>query len=199
MSAAANTLPDLEARLTLVKSVLHKLCIDTPRWMHEDIYQSGCMGMIQAVERWDGERDFTKFASSRIWGEGVEAVRKLDYRTRRMVKADHIEPRARFYSTSWLYSAESGYDSEDDLLSFHGVISEDNPAEAVETQDSIERMKVLLETLPVRQATMLRLHYCDNITLKEVGRMFGVTEARACQITKDGLRKIRERFDHCSV
>ena len=69
--------------------------------------------------------------------------------------------------------------------------------EAVLTQnDLLERLNVLLGTIDEREATVLRLRYGlsdpegNTMTLKEIGRIVGVTRERVRQIEQEALRKL---------
>ncbi len=50
------------------------------------------------------------------------------------------------------------------------------------------------ETLDTREKAVIRMYYDENLTFKEIGEKFGLTESRMCQIKKSALRKIRDVF-----
>ena len=39
---------------------------------------------------------------------------------------------------------------------------------------------------------VLSLYYCENLNLKEIGEVLGVTESRVCQIHGEATRRLRE-------
>jgi len=39
---------------------------------------------------------------------------------------------------------------------------------------------------------VLSLYYCDNLNLKEIGAVLGVTESRVCQIHGEATRRLRD-------
>ena len=39
---------------------------------------------------------------------------------------------------------------------------------------------------------VLSLYYCDNLNLKEIGSVLGVTESRVCQIHGEATRRLRD-------
>jgi len=39
---------------------------------------------------------------------------------------------------------------------------------------------------------VLSLYYCDNLNLKEIGTVLGVTESRVCQIHGEATKRLRE-------
>ena len=41
---------------------------------------------------------------------------------------------------------------------------------------------------------VLSLYYCENLNLKEIGEVLGVTESRVCQIHGEATRRLRENL-----
>lgn len=48
-----------------------------------------------------------------------------------------------------------------------------------------------IDTLPDSERTVISLYYHEGLTLKEIGRVLGVTESRACQIHGKALLRLR--------
>ena len=69
------------------------------------------------------------------------------------------------------------------------------PLDVVLTEDTTVRLEQALETLPAREAEILRLRFGvgeeAEHTLEEVGRRFGVTRERIRQIQEQALHKLR--------
>jgi len=61
-----------------------------------------------------------------------------------------------------------------------------------------ELIQDVLNCLDEREHKALIKRYVEGYTLKEIGKLFSVGEARACQICKEAIRKIRRRYGHCS-
>jgi len=51
-----------------------------------------------------------------------------------------------------------------------------------------------IDHLPERERCAIRLHHIDGHTLRETGRLLGVTESRACQLAKKGIERLRFRL-----
>ena len=49
-----------------------------------------------------------------------------------------------------------------------------------------------IEDLPEKMQQVLSLYYCDNLNLKEIGTVLGVTESRVCQIHGEATKRLRE-------
>ena len=57
-----------------------------------------------------------------------------------------------------------------------------------------EAVLAALESLPKRESLTIALHYKMGLTLAEIGRKYGVTESRVCQIHTKALTSIREHL-----
>jgi RNA polymerase sigma factor for flagellar operon FliA len=70
-----------------------------------------------------------------------------------------------------------------------------DPEFAAMRQGAKERFRAAFEQLPVRDREVAVLVYVDNLTLREIGEVLGVTESRVCQIHGQLKRKLREELD----
>jgi len=91
-----------------------------------------------------------------------------------------------------------------DVLSSDQDVVEDGktvgPDETIQHEDLLERMKVLLDSIDEREATILRLRYGlddnkDPMTLKEIGKVVGLTRERVRQIERETLAKLHRVMD----
>jgi RNA polymerase sigma factor for flagellar operon FliA len=55
----------------------------------------------------------------------------------------------------------------------------------------IERIKEKIEELPDRMKKVLAFYYYENMRLKEIAVILGVTESRVCQIHSEAILLIR--------
>lgn len=53
-----------------------------------------------------------------------------------------------------------------------------------------------IQTLPERERTAIALYYLHELSLKEVGKVLGVTESRACQLCGQGVKRLRRKLRH---
>ncbi len=99
-----------------------------------------------------------------------------------------------------LHSSSPGSQVSLDRLSMHQDTVEDeharNPEEVSLTADLLSRLEDLLKVIDEREATILRLRYglgedaSEPMTLKEIGRVVGLTRERVRQIEREALRKL---------
>jgi len=74
---------------------------------------------------------------------------------------------------------------EDSETSLYDTLADDNqqdPSDIVGERDLQARMVAALKELPEREQTVLSLYYYEELTLKEIGEVLGVSESRACQL-----------------
>ena len=64
----------------------------------------------------------------------------------------------------------------------------------IEKESLIDFVEDVVETLPERQQTILGLYYTENLTLREIGDILDLTEARISQILGKILLTLRGRL-----
>ena len=67
--------------------------------------------------------------------------------------------------------------------------------EDLEKESLIAYVKDVIETLPERQQTILGLYYMENLTLREIGEVLDLTEARISQILGEILVTLRSKIE----
>ena len=138
----------------------------TPRHIEfDDIYQDGCVGLLQAAQRWDGPGEFAPFAIIRIQGAIVDAMRSRKARGYRKIGAD--------------IPHESYQDEQ--------VSTEPTPDEQLEMMQQAEllQMRVAKFSPCRRQSFNLRML---GFEYKEMAAMTGFTEG-ACQVAYSNISR----------
>jgi RNA polymerase sigma factor for flagellar operon FliA len=79
-----------------------------------------------------------------------------------------------------------------DLIPDDGVVNAD---EAMAHAQLLERMRRCLRGLPDRDRLVLTLYYYEGLTLREIGKVLGVSESRVCQVHGRALRALRAHID----
>ena len=68
------------------------------------------------------------------------------------------------------------------------------PHTATEEHDKRVQLIAQLKLLPEREQLLMSLYYEDELNLREIGEVLGVSESRACQIHGQALNRLRERL-----
>jgi RNA polymerase sigma factor for flagellar operon FliA len=66
-----------------------------------------------------------------------------------------------------------------------------DPQELVARRQLIDRLAAHIQALPERMQQVLSLYYRENLSLKEIGAVLGVSECRVCQIHGEATRRLR--------
>jgi RNA polymerase sigma factor for flagellar operon FliA len=71
---------------------------------------------------------------------------------------------------------------------------ENNPVETLDERELKGELIKAIKTLPDRQQLLLSLYYYEELTLKEIGQVLGITESRACQLHARAILDLRSQF-----
>lgn len=85
-------------------------------------------------------------------------------------------------------------DDSNDESGLSRDVPEDNgesPDQAVSRSQFREQLAAAIDRLPERERLVLSLYYEQDLNLKEVGAVLGVTESRICQIHSQALIRLR--------
>ncbi len=70
-----------------------------------------------------------------------------------------------------------------------------NPLHNMEQNELRALIAQVVEELPPREKHILALYYQEDLTLREIGDILGVTESRVCQIHSQTITRLRGRLD----
>lgn len=85
-------------------------------------------------------------------------------------------------------------DEKSDVLSVIPDHSADDPVALFETEEAKEILATAIEKLPERERVVIALYYYEGLTLKEIGRVLGVTESRVSQLHTKAVLRMRARL-----
>jgi RNA polymerase sigma factor for flagellar operon FliA len=78
-----------------------------------------------------------------------------------------------------------------DLLEDH---STPDPAEQAEKQEMVQLLSLSIDQLPERERLLLSLYYQEELTMKEISKIMGVSESRVCQLHMQAILRLRSAF-----
>ncbi len=183
----------------------------------DDLISAGMIGLIDAWQRYDasGGRTFEVYAEFRVRGAILDELRRLDPMTQPMRRRARKIEAARNRLRSQLgreptedqlaEALQTPVDKlrreldelqpiqfvpDDDLVG----LASDLGKRAAERADLRAVLERALERLDERSRIVLALSYVHDLTLREIGEVLELTEARICQIRSKALRTLRAQL-----
>jgi RNA polymerase sigma factor for flagellar operon FliA len=101
---------------------------------------------------------------------------------------DEVRP-ASFVCLDAAYASENG--DTGNLYELVGNPDDDDPVEEVSRRELKQVILARLKHLPEMQRKVLALYYGEDLHLREIAEVFGVTESRICQIHAQAILSIR--------
>jgi len=68
------------------------------------------------------------------------------------------------------------------------------PLESIEMEKFREALAEAIETLPERERLVMSLYYDEELNLREIGAVLGVSESRVCQIHGQAMMRLKSRM-----
>lgn len=69
-----------------------------------------------------------------------------------------------------------------------------SPFDALASGEQRQRLIAAIEKLPEREKLLLGLYYQEELNLKEIGAVLGVSESRVCQLHSQAVTRLRARL-----
>jgi RNA polymerase sigma factor FliA len=88
-------------------------------------------------------------------------------------------------------------DSSGDQVSLLDTLTDENapdPALVMDQTDLKDRVADAIARLPEREKLVVALYYYENLTLREIGEVLGVTESRVSQLHTKAVLRLRSRL-----
>ncbi|MAT95216.1 MAG: RNA polymerase sigma factor FliA [Halioglobus sp.] len=207
--------------LPLVKKIgLHMVARLPPSIELDDLMQVGVIGLLQASTTYDPSRgaSFATYAGIRIKGAMLDEVRRNDWVPRSVQQNMKLIADTITELESQLGRSASDKEIADamdiPLEEYHKLSRElaysrlaplDETTQTLESgdpepfaflEDSRMREDIVaaIGQLPEREALMMSLYYGEELNLKEIGEVMGVSESRVSQIHGQALARIRAKL-----
>jgi len=211
----------LQQWLPLVKRIVRQLAPQANSMIdRDDIEQIALMGLLEALRRYgQPDEQFAGYAAQRIRGAVLDQFRQHDWRPRGLRQKTH-----KMNDVIRALSRQLGRDpSQEEICQQAGITAEDyqeyllldnagtmesfdlllsgdtqgNAFAGRRMEEEIETQRTLasaIDTLDEREKIILNLYYQQNMSLKEISLVLGLTEARVCQLNKRIGEKIKAFF-----
>ena len=165
----------------------------------EELVQIGMVGLLEAAKSFDASQgaDLGTFASKRIRGAILDEVRRRSPLSRTdssYIKAEQqvIE---QFLATHGRQPTASEIANELDGSGQSPLSEAPGPEDEVQSVEASAWLAEEIAELPERGQIVLSLYYNDEMNLKEIGAIIGVSESRVSQILTKVVGKLRDRVD----
>lgn len=210
---------DLKEYMTLVIRIARRIARRLPPSVSfEDLVSAGNLGLVEASQRYDGRLNdnFAAYAEIRIRGAILDEVRAMDWMPRAVRRRSRKLDRAQHYLTGIL-----GRPPEQDELAqvlklderALGLLRQElrnvvllegeeldrssrsstlGPASQLLHRERVQKLAMAIDALPARERQVIALYYLENLKLREIGDLLGVTESRVCQLHTRALTRLRD-------
>jgi len=182
-----------------------------------DLVSIGLEELVKLARRYDPKQNdnFWGYAQKRIYGSMLDFLRSLDPVSRGERKTiKEIE------KITESYLAEHDTEPDDEYIAKElGIDTEkvrkarnageiynvmpieeqmnffENVTLKIEQEELIESIKKVLKTMSEKEQLIIQLYYFEELSLKEISEILGVTESRISQIHKKVIKKLREELN----
>ncbi|MES2771837.1 MAG: RNA polymerase sigma factor FliA [Pseudomonadota bacterium] len=93
-----------------------------------------------------------------------------------------------------LYFDDMASSDGEDFLEYHQVSETNDPVQLLAEQATQKLLAQGIEALPEREKLMMALYYEQDLNLREIGEVMGVSESRVCQLHGQAIARLRVRL-----
>jgi RNA polymerase sigma factor for flagellar operon FliA len=181
-----------------------------------DLVSIGFEELVKLAKRYNSSinDNFWGYAQKRIYGAMLDFLRSLDTVSRgdrklikeidriveRFVHHHGYEPSDDEIATILNVDVEKVKKARnaDDIYSVMPIEDQlnyyEDVSKKVEEEELIEVIKEILKKLNEKEQLIIQLYYFEELSLREISEILGVTESRVSQIHKKVIKKIREKL-----
>ena len=190
----------------------------------DELIQVGMVGLIEAARSFDPTKgfEFEHFALSRVRGAILDEVRRQSFLPRSAVAFNKNENEAVHVLAAELgrtpTQAELAQHMGKEIDEFHKergqakrfetfsmeVVNDEvmsmpgdsamQPEVMFEEAEFMEAVVAAIDELPEREKLVMSLYYVEELNLKEIGEVLGVSESRVSQILSTVVKKLRSQL-----
>ncbi|MCX6051835.1 MAG: RNA polymerase sigma factor FliA [Campylobacterales bacterium] len=184
-----------------------------------DLSAIGTEELIKLARKYDEKLNdsFWGYAKKRVYGAMLDYLRSLDIlsrASRKLIKAiDYAVEEHRLTHEDEPTDEELSILLEESVEKIHEariassiytvmplhdqlqVGDEGAALESIEKEELINVIKEILSSYKEREQLVIQLYYFEELTLKEISDILGITESRISQIHKSVLHKIKESLE----
>ncbi len=154
------------------------------------------------------ESDWMSRGSRKSQKEIEGALHRLEHRLGRspseseiaselgMSLADYQNLLSKVQGTQLVYLEDmtGGSEGEDGFLDRHMVDNDADPMQLLRDQRLRQSLVDAIKTLPEREQYIMSMYYEQDMNLKEIAAVLGVTESRVCQLHSQSIARLRAKM-----
>jgi RNA polymerase sigma factor for flagellar operon FliA len=110
-----------------------------------------------------------------------------------MTLADYQKP-CRMRGGTRLYLEDFSGSGDEDFLERHFTDNDADPVSILEDRGIKAQLVTAIGQLPEREKLMMALYYEQDLNLREIGEVMGVTESRVCQLHSQAIARLRAQI-----
>ena len=183
----------LAAHLPLVHQIIGPIARRVPaNVQHDDLLVAGISGLADSLRKNGGDSGtkFKSYARTRIRGAILDELRAQDSLSRRArdaVNAAQVGEVDKRDNVTFVGLDELLLDEEEEFCRSRAR----NPEELYAYNEVLEVLRNDVELLSQREQFVIKMHYRDERTFRDIGIMLGISETRAFQIHARALDRLR--------
>ncbi|MHB9117422.1 MAG: RNA polymerase sigma factor FliA [Burkholderiales bacterium] len=85
-------------------------------------------------------------------------------------------------------------EASDDFFDRHLADNQSNPLEKIQDAGFRRQLVDAIQLLPEREKLMMGLYYEEELNLREIGEVLGVSESRVCQLHSQAIARLRSQL-----
>ena len=154
------------------------------------------------------ENDWMSRGSRKSQKDIESALRRLEHRFGRspseseiaaelgMSLADYQSLLNKVRGTQLVYLEDmaGGGEGEDSFLDRHIVDGDSDPMQLLSDQRLRQSLVQAIKVLPEREQYIMSMYYENDMNLKEIAAVLGVTESRVCQLHSQSIARLRSKM-----
>ena len=195
----------------MIKYVANRIALRLPPHIEvDDLISVGVMGLIDAIEKYDPSRGakFKTYAEFRVRGSILDELRSLDWVPRsirqKAAQVDAVSHEQFFITLNETKSMplisledlgiakESG--ERRSLLECLAGKSDVDPQTQLRLTELKSIIAKAIDSLPEKERLMISLYYYEELTMREIGEVLGITESRVSQIHSKAVFRLRTKL-----
>ena len=136
-------------------------------------------------------------AQAKLEHELQRAPSEAELAKRLEISEDELQTSLLEIANSSVYALDELWtvsDSSGDQVSLLDTISDpraDDPQESLASSEVKDRLTEAIASLPEREQLVVALYYYENLTLREIGEVLGVTESRVSQLHTKAVMRLK--------